>query len=133
LKEAGMLGPISHVALIVSDPARTAGLFQQLFDAPTVQRVDAEGHDETFVRLGETWFLLAAGSMERPRTGDHIAFRVSKAAVDATVAKLKAMGLEYILARSDTSLYFFDYDNHVFELDTTDLDAELQALKASRS
>jgi hypothetical protein len=26
--------------------------------------------------------------------------------------------MEYILARGDTSLYFFDYDNHVFELDT---------------
>jgi catechol 2,3-dioxygenase-like lactoylglutathione lyase family enzyme len=128
-----MLGPISHVALVVSDPARTAALFQQLFDAPTLKRVDEEGHDETFVRLGETWFLLAQGSLERPRTGDHIAFRVSKAAVEATVGKLKAMGMEFILARADTSLYFFDYDNHVFELDTTDLATELEPLKASRS
>lgn len=126
-----MLGPISHVALIVADPARTAALFQQLFAAPTVTRVDEEGHDETYVRLGETWCLLAKGSVERPRTGDHIAFRASKAEVDATVAKLKAMGLEFIRARSDTSLYFFDYDNHVFELDTADLAADLQGLKKS--
>jgi len=35
------------------------------------------------------------------------------------------MKLEFFLARADTALYFFDYDNHVFELDTTDLDAEL--------
>jgi len=123
-----MLGPISHVALIVSDPTRTAALFQGLFAVPTVKRVDEEGHDETFVQLGETWFLLAKGSMERPRTGDHIAFRVSKAELHAAAAKLKAMGMEFMLARADTSLYFFDYDNHVFELDTTDLDAELQAL-----
>lgn len=127
-----MLGPISHVALVVADPARTAALFQDLFAAPTVTRVDEEGHDETFVRLGETWFLLASGRMERPRTGDHIAFRVSKAEMHAALAKLKAMSLEFILARSDTSLYFFDYDNHVFELDTADLAAELQAPKASR-
>jgi len=33
--------------------------------------------------------------------------------------------MEFFLARSDTALYFFDYDNHVFELDTTDLDVEL--------
>jgi catechol 2,3-dioxygenase-like lactoylglutathione lyase family enzyme len=122
-----MLGPISHIALIVSDPARTAALFQQLFAVPTVKRVDEEGHDETFIKLGETWCLLAQGRMERPRTGDHIAFRVSKAELDAAAAKLKVMELEFILARSDTSLYFFDYDNHVFELDTTDLDAELKA------
>jgi hypothetical protein len=25
--------------------------------------------------------------------------------------------MEYILARGDTALYFFDYDNHLFELD----------------
>jgi hypothetical protein len=123
-----MLGPISHVALVVSDPTTTAALFQSLFEAPTVKRVDEDGHDETFIRLGETWFLLAKGSMERPRTGDHIAFRVSKAQLETTAAKLKAMDMEFILARSDTSLYFFDYDNHVFELDTTDLDAELHAL-----
>jgi hypothetical protein len=30
-----------------------------------------------------------------------------------------------VAARADTALYFFDYDNHVFELDTTDLEAEL--------
>jgi hypothetical protein len=32
------------------------------------------------------------------------------------------MNVEFFLARSDTALYFFDYDNHVFELDTADLD-----------
>jgi hypothetical protein len=35
------------------------------------------------------------------------------------------MNHEFMLARSDTALYFFDYDNHVFELDTADLEAEL--------
>jgi hypothetical protein len=35
------------------------------------------------------------------------------------------MNVEFFLARSDTALYFFDYDNHVFELDTADLDREL--------
>jgi hypothetical protein len=30
-----------------------------------------------------------------------------------------------MLARADTALYFFDFDNHVFELDTTDLEVDL--------
>ena len=42
-----------------------------------------------------------------------------------TAEKLKRMNIEFFLARSDTALYFFDYDNHAFELDTTDLDREL--------
>jgi catechol 2,3-dioxygenase-like lactoylglutathione lyase family enzyme len=120
-----MLNSIGHIALVVADPARTAQLFESLFESKTVRRLDAEGHDETFVNLGGTWFLLAEANVERQRTGDHIAFHVAKADLLATAEKLKAMNLEFMLARSDSSLYFFDYDNHLFELDTTDLDGEL--------
>jgi catechol 2,3-dioxygenase-like lactoylglutathione lyase family enzyme len=122
-----VLNSIGHIALIVADPARTARLFEVLFEAKTVRRLDADGHDEMFINLGGTWFLLAEASVERQRTGDHIAFHVERADLLATLEKLKAMNMEYILARSDTSLYFFDYDNHLFELDTTDLDSELGA------
>lgn len=122
-----MLESISHVALVVSDPARTASLFEMLFAARVVQRRDADGHDETFVNLGNTWFMLAKATVERQRTGDHIAFRATKEELAATAEKLTAMNLEFIMARSNTSLYFFDYDNHVFELDTTDIDSELES------
>jgi hypothetical protein len=88
-------------------------------------RKDPDGHEETFVRLGRTWFVLVKGGVDRPRTGDHIAFAVSKATLLESAEKLKQMNLEFFLARSNTALYFFDYDNHVFELDTTDLDADL--------
>ena len=121
-----VLDSISHIALVVADPARTALLFETLFGTKTVRRIDADGHDETFINLGNTWFLLAKATVERQRTGDHIAFLVTKADLLATAEKLKAMNLEFILARSDTSLYFFDYDNHIFELDTTDLGNELR-------
>ena len=123
-----MLNSISHIALVVADPVRTALLFETLFAIKTVRRVDADGHDETFVNLGNTWFLLAKATVERQRTGDHIAFHVTKADLLATAERLKAMNLEFILARSDTSLYFFDYDNHVFELDTADVASELAAV-----
>jgi hypothetical protein len=39
--------------------------------------------------------------------------------------KLKEMKAEFFLARADTALYLFDYDNHVFELDTVELDADV--------
>jgi hypothetical protein len=63
--------------------------------------------------------------VDRPRTGDHIAFAVSESMLLETAEKLNVINVEFFLARSDTALYFFDYDNHVFELDTTDLDREL--------
>jgi len=120
-----VLDSISHVALVVSDPERTALLFETLFSAKAVLRVDEDGHDETFINLGNTWFVLVKAAVERQRTGDHVAFHVTKTDLLATAEKLKAMNLEFILARSDSSLYFFDYDNHVFELDTTDVGSEL--------
>jgi catechol 2,3-dioxygenase-like lactoylglutathione lyase family enzyme len=120
-----MLDAISHVALVVNDPARTAALFKELFGSRVISRTDSDGHDETFARLGRTWFALVQASVERPRTGDHVAFSVSKATLLTCAEKLKAMNHEFMLARGDTALYFYDYDNHIFELDTTDLDAEL--------
>ena len=120
-----MLDAIGHIALIVKDSSRTATLFSGLFAAPIVRRKDVDGHDETFVKLGRTWFVLVQADAIRPRGGDHVAFSVSKPTLLETAEKLKRLNMEFFLARADTALYFFDYDNHVFELDTTDLDREL--------
>ncbi len=122
-----MLAAISHIALVVKEPARTATLFQDLFGARVVERQDDDGHLETFVRLGGTWIVLVGAPVQRARTGDHIAFHATPEIIEATVARLQAMGREFIRARSDKALYFFDYDNHVFELDTEDIDKELGA------
>ncbi|MGH8295862.1 MAG: VOC family protein [Steroidobacteraceae bacterium] len=120
-----MLETLSHLALVVRDPARTAALYQDLFGARAVEREDEDGHTETFVRLGGTWIVLVGASVQRTRTGDHIAFKATPEVIEATVAKLQSMGREFIRARSDKALYFFDYDDHVFELDAEDIDNEL--------
>ena len=125
-----MLGPIAHVALIVTDPARTASFLRELFDVPVLKRTDDEGHDETFVKLGVTWFALIGADVKRERTGDHIAFRVARETIQAVADKLKSKGFDFIMPKSGTSLYFFDFDNHVFELDSSDLEQELNRLAA---
>jgi len=117
-----MLESISHIALVVKDPARTAALFRELFSAEAVEREDEDGHLETFVKLGGTWLVLVGAPVQRARTGDHIAFRATPEILEATVAKLQTMGREFIRARSNQALYFFDYDDHVFELDAEDVD-----------
>jgi fosfomycin resistance protein FosX len=125
-----MLGPIAHIALIVRDTTRTAGFLRDLFDAPVLRRTDADGHDETFVRLGVTWLALIGADVKRERTGDHIAFRVARESIPSIADRLKSMGCEFILAESGKSLYFFDFDNHVFELDSSDEEEELNRLAA---
>lgn len=116
-----MLGSISHISLVVKDPARTAALFRDLFSAPVDERRDDEGHLETFVNLGGVRIVLVGAPVERARTGDHIAFRATPETLEATAAKLQTMGHEFIRARANTALYFFDYDDHVFELDAQDI------------
>lgn len=120
-----MLESISHIALVVNDPARTAALFRELFGARVVERKDDDGHLETFVRLGGVRLVLVGAPVQRARTGDHIAFHATPEVLEATAARLEAMGREFIRARSNRALYFFDDDNHVFELDAEDVDEEL--------
>ena len=120
-----MLESISHIALVVKEPARTAALFQDLFDARVVERGDDEGHLETLVRLGGIWIVLVAAPVQRERTGDHIAFHATPEILETTVVKLQALGREFIRARANRAVYFFDYDNHVFELDAEGIDKEL--------
>jgi catechol 2,3-dioxygenase-like lactoylglutathione lyase family enzyme len=127
-----MLGPIAHIALTVRDPARTVEFLRDLFDdVPVLKRTDDDGHDETFVRLGVTWFALVGADVKRERTGDHVAFRVAPETISITAAKLKSKGYESILSNAGTSLYFFDFDNHVFELDSSDHERELDRLAAT--
>jgi catechol 2,3-dioxygenase-like lactoylglutathione lyase family enzyme len=123
-----MLGPIAHIALIVRDPDRTAGFLRELFDSPVLRRKDDDGHDEIFVRLGVTWFALVGADLKRERTGDHVAFRVAPETIPLIAAKLKSKGCDFILSGSGTSLYFFDFDNHVFELNCSDEEQELDRL-----
>lgn len=125
-----MLGPIAHIALIVQDPARTADFLRDLFEAPVLRRTDEDGHDETFIRLGVTWFALVSADVKRERTGDHVAFHVEREIIPAMADKLKSKGYDFILSKSGTSLYFFDFDNHLFELDSSDQEQELDKLAA---
>lgn len=126
-----MLGSIAHVALTVQDPARTADFLRDLFESPILRRIDEDGHDETFIRLGVTWFALVKADVKRERTGDHVAFRVVPGTITAIADKLKALGYEFILNKTGTSLYFFDFDNHVFELDSSAEELELDRLATS--
>jgi catechol 2,3-dioxygenase-like lactoylglutathione lyase family enzyme len=127
-EEELMLGPIAHIALVVNDPARTAHFLRELFDVPILRRTDAQGHDETFVKLGITWFALIGADVRRERTGDHVAFHVAPETIQSVAGKLKSLGFDFIVSDSGTSLYFFDFDNHVFELDSSDLEQELNTL-----
>jgi hypothetical protein len=121
-----LLGKLSHIALIVRDPSRTASLFADVFHAQAIRRIDEDGHHESLVQLGDSWFVLAKADVERTLTGDDVAFLVSPATLAEVAGKRAAIGHEYQLTRSGTALYFSGFDNHVFELDTVGVESELR-------
>ncbi len=84
-----MLESISHIALVVKDPARTAALFHDLFSVRAVAREDEGGHLETFVRLGGAWIVLGGARVQRIPAWDHIAFHAAPEILEATVSKLE--------------------------------------------
>ena len=65
------------------------------------------------------------------RTYNHVAFKIEDADFDAYAAKIKALGLEMRpprrrVAGEGRSIYFYDDDNHLFELHTGTLAERLE-------
>lgn len=64
------------------------------------------------------------------RTYNHLAFQIAEADFDACAAKIIASGVEICQGRprvegEGRSIYFYDFDNHLFELHTGSLQERL--------
>lgn len=113
---------LSHIALIVAHPTRTADLLTGVFpDARIVRGEDpADAHPEVILELAGLEFALIRGHGPASRNGDHIAFAVTKQEQRDCARRMVELALDYQMARDDTALYFSDYDNHVFELEVVE-------------
>ena len=80
-------------------------------------------HGEKFVLLGGLWLAFMEGEPPAERTYRHVAFAVADGDLPACEARLRALGAEVRPPRprvegEGQSLYFYDFDNHLFELHT---------------
>lgn len=124
---------ISHITLICRDLDKSAELFRTLFEAVEVYSSDKMNFSiskEKFFLIGDLWIALMEGP-PLERTYNHIAFQVKDEDLPSFEAKIKALGLEILPGRprnpqEGQSLYFYDYDNHLFELHTGDLSTRLK-------
>ena len=135
-----MIEGLSHVTFVVRDLDRMTRILTGIFGA---QEVYASG-DETFsvarekyFRVGDLWIAVMEGEPLPSRTYNHVAFKIEDAEFETYEAKIKAMGLEIRPPRQrlpgeGRSLYFYDDDNHLFELHTGTL-AERLELYAKRT
>jgi catechol 2,3-dioxygenase-like lactoylglutathione lyase family enzyme len=124
---------LSHITFIVADLERSTSFFEKIFGA--VEKY-ASGDTtfsfsrEKFFLVNELWICIMEGESLSERSYNHIAFHVNESEFDAYVKRIKEIGAEIRPERSRVagegrSVYFYDFDNHLFELHTGTLDERL--------
>ncbi|AOY00779.1 FosX/FosE/FosI family fosfomycin resistance hydrolase [Jeongeupia sp. USM3] len=116
---------ISHLTFIVRDLDRSARLLTEGLGADEVYDSDDRQFSlsrEKFFVLGGVWLALMEGEPVE-RSYRHAAFALDDADLPAYAARLAALGVEIRPPRprvdgEGQSLYFYDYDNNLFELHT---------------
>lgn len=71
------------------------------------------------------------GESLQERTYNHIAFQIQSEEVDEYIERIKALGVEMKPERPRVegeghSIYFYDFDNHLFELHAGTLEERLK-------
>ncbi|HEM2418364.1 TPA: FosX/FosE/FosI family fosfomycin resistance thiol transferase [Listeria monocytogenes] len=129
-----MISGLSHITLIVKDLNKTTAFLQNIFNA---EEIYSSG-DKTFSLSKEKFFLIAGlwicimeGDSLQGRTYNHIAFQIQSEEVDEYTERIKALGVEMKPERprvqgEGRSIYFYDFDNHLFELHAGTLEERLK-------
>ncbi|EOJ6162602.1 fosfomycin resistance hydrolase FosX [Listeria monocytogenes] len=129
-----MISGLSHITLIVKDLNKTTAFLQNIFNA---EEIYSSG-DKTFSLSKEKFFLIAGlwicimeGDSLQERTYNHIAFQIQSEEVDEYTERIKALGVEMKPERprvqgEGRSIYFYNFDNHLFELHAGTLEERLK-------
>ena len=85
---------------------------------------------EKFFLVGGLWIAIMEGRSLAEKTCNHIAFKVAEGDIQTLKDRVVSLGLEVRESRSrvdgeGASVYFYDYDNHLFELHTGTLKTRL--------
>ncbi|AYY71891.1 fosfomycin resistance hydrolase FosX [Listeria monocytogenes] len=129
-----MISGLSHITLIVKDLNKTTTFLREIFNA---EEIYSSG-DKTFSLSKEKFFLIAGlwicimeGEALQERTYNHIAFQIQAEEMDEYIERIKSLGLEMKPERprvegEGRSIYFYDFDNHLFELHAGTLEERLK-------
>jgi catechol 2,3-dioxygenase-like lactoylglutathione lyase family enzyme len=127
---------INHVTIIVRDMRRTVDLFVGVLGAHpeyVSERREYSKYPETFLRLGDLWLVVMQddGARDKARTYDHIALSVPSEKMEELNHRLSEADVEVVTSRpridqEASSIYFYDYDDHLFELHSGRIDQRLK-------
>ncbi len=127
-----MIKGISHMTFIVSDLEKATVFFKTIFNAKEVYYSEDDTFSlsrEKFFMIENLWIAIMEGE-KIDRSYNHIAFKIDDSDFDMYYKKIKDLGLEINEGRSRVegegkSIYFYDFDNHLFELHTGTLEERL--------
>lgn len=129
-----MIEGLSHITLVTRDLDRMSAIVEQVLDG---REVYSSGDDtfslsrEKFFTVGGHWIAVMEGESLPGRTYNHIAFKVAASELENYRARIEKLGLDFRESRprvegEGRSLYFYDHDNHLFELHTGTLEERLE-------
>lgn len=129
-----MIQGISHITFIVSDLEKMTKFLTSIFDAEEVYSSNEQIFSiskEKFFLINGVWIAIMTGESLAERTYNHVAFKISEEDYGIYAQRVRNLGVDVKEGRSRVegegqSLYFYDYDNHLFELHTGTLTQRLQ-------
>jgi len=132
--EAALVSALSHITLIVRDLDRMEALLTAVLGATKVYDSGAGSHSlsrERFFVVGGVWLAIMEGEPLPARSYNHVAFEIDDSEYEDYRGRITALGLELREDRARVpgegrSLYFYDDDNHLFELHTGTLEERLK-------
>ncbi|MFC1460668.1 FosX/FosE/FosI family fosfomycin resistance hydrolase [Microvirga arabica] len=137
----GRIEGLSHITLITRDLDRMTTIIEQALGG---REIYSSGDDtfslsrEKFFDVGGLWIAVMEGESLPSRTYNHIAFKILPTAIEDYRRGIETLGLEVRESRPRVegeghSLYFYDDDNHLFELHTGTLEERLERYRQGRN
>ncbi len=132
-----MIEGLSHITFIVKDLERASNFLTNIFEAKEIyqssNKIFSKSKEKYFLING-LWFAIMEGDSLSEKTYNHVALKISESEFEKYEERVRSLGVQILEDRNrikgeGRSLYFYDYDNHLFELHTGRLDQRLKSYK----
>ncbi|MFV0332973.1 MAG: FosX/FosE/FosI family fosfomycin resistance hydrolase [Tropicimonas sp.] len=129
-----MIDGLSHMTFVVRDLDKMEEVLTKVLDARKIYDSGDKTFSlskERFFDIGGIWVATMEGEPLPAKTYNHVAFKMPPDEYDDRLARIRSLGLEVREGRSRVegeghSIYFYDHDNHMFELHSGTLNERLR-------
>ena len=130
---------LSHITFIVRDLDKMEEILMTVLHAKKIYDSGENTFSlspERFFDIGGVWVAIMQGDPLSERSYNHVAFQMGADEYDTRLQSIKSLGLDLREGRARVagegqSIYFYDHDNHMFELHSGTLEERLARYKAA--